>query len=184
MIVMIIGFDMDGVIINHVERKVYLAKKLGFKIKKEDTPSEVLKTKMPLPEYRRLQHLLYDNPRTCLSSSPMPGVEKILLAVKKKNLPLFLISRRKVDQTAIKLLRRHGLWPRYFNEQNTFFVKEVEDKNTKAKELGITHYIDDEQKVLNSLVDVKNKFLFDKLDIFKESKYPRLKSWAEFSKLI
>ena len=59
-----------------------------------------------------------------------------------------------------------------------------EDKNTKAVELGVTHYFDDEPRVLEKLVDVKNKFLFDPIDALKNSGYARVKSWKEIARLI
>src|SRR3989344_3981817 len=123
---MIIGFDMDGVIIDHADRKVYIAKKLGYKIKIEHTPSEILKGMMPLKTYRHLQHLLYDNLKTSIHSPLVSGIKPILAKIKKQNLPYFLISRRKIEGPAIRLLSSHGLWPKYFNEKNTFFVREVE----------------------------------------------------------
>ena len=183
----IIGFDMDGVIIDHVPNKVKLAAEFGFNITKEQTPSEILRTIMPTPKYRELQNILYDHPEVGLSAFLMPGVKEVLAKIKDKKIPYFLISRRKNRENpsmAIKLLTRHGLWPEYFNEKNTYFVKEIEEKEFKAKELGITHYIDDERKVLTALVSVKHKFLFDYLGVFPNSEYSRIASWEEISKLI
>src|SRR3989344_1333109 len=192
----IIGFDMDGVIIDHSQRKVDLAKDFGFKIKKTETPSEILKKIItPLSVYRDFQRVLYDGLKTGLFSPLMPGVEPVLAKIKKSKIPYFLISRRKKEEPAIALLTKHGLWPKYFNEQNTFFVLEPEDKEIKAKALGITHYIDDEQKVLDVLRSVPNKILFDPLGVFKNtspfrkvryknSGYARVKSWKEIHDLL
>ncbi|MBI5421403.1 MAG: hypothetical protein HZA35_03815 [Parcubacteria group bacterium] len=41
------GFDMDGVIIDHTEMKMRLAKDFGFDLKPEETPADVLRTIMP-----------------------------------------------------------------------------------------------------------------------------------------
>lgn len=183
----IIGFDMDGVIINHIRTKVKLAKQFGVKITPAQTPSEVMKTTMPLPQYRELQYLLYDHPKIGLMSPLMPGVKKVLAEIQKKKMPYFLISRRQnrtAPNMAIKLLTKHGLWPKYFNGKNTYFVKEIEDKEVEAKKLGITHYFDDEQKVLTALVSVKNKFLFDSLGVFKNTPHNRITSWKEISEII
>ena len=184
----IIGFDMDGVIIDHSARKVKLAKNFGFKIKKNQTPSEIIKKLIaPLPVYRDFQHALYDKPATALLSPLMRGVEPTLKKLKKSQIPFFLISRRKEKETAQALLVKHGLWPKYFNEGNTFFVPEPEDKDKKAKELGVTHYFDDEQKVLDALSSVKHKFLFDPIGVFKNpptpKKYRRIRSWKDVIKL-
>lgn len=183
----IIGFDMDGVIVNHIRNKIKLAKQFGVRITPAQTPSEIIKTTMPLPQYGKLQYLLYDHPEIGLSAPLMPDVKKVLAKIQQKKIPYFLISRRQ-NRTApsmgIKLLIKHGLWPKYFNEKNTYFVKEIADKEIEAKKLGITHYFDDEQKVLTALVSVKNKFLFDPLGVFKDSPYKRLSSWKELSGLI
>ncbi len=176
---------MDGVIIDHAQRKVELAKNFGFKIAIKETPSEIIKNLIkPLAIYHKFQRVLYDAPETALSSPLMPGVKSVLAKIKKSNIPYYLISRRKKEETAITILIKHGLWPKYFNQQNTFFVLEPEDKEIKAKALGITHYIDDEQKVLDVLHSVPNKILFDSLRIFKNSGYARVKSWKEVARLL
>ena len=187
---------MDGVIVDHAQRKVDLAKNFGFKIKKTETPSEIIKKLItPLATYRNFQRVLYDEPKTALFSPLMPGVKVTLTKIQKLKIPYFLISRRKKEETAITLLTKHGLWPKYFNRQNTFFVLEPEDKEIKAKALGITHYIDDEQKVLDVLRSVPNKILFDPLGVFKNtspfrkvryknSGYARVKSWKEIHDLL
>ena len=181
----IIGFDMDGVIVDHSGRKVVLAKNFGFKIKVKDTPSEIIKNLItPLTTYREFQRVLYDVPETALFSPLMLGVKSVLAKIKKSNIPYYLISRRKKKETAIALLTKHGLWPRYFNNENTFFVLEPKDKEVRAKALGITHYVDDEQNVLGVLHSVPNKILFDHLGVFKNPPYRRIKSWKELSKLI
>lgn len=176
---------MDGVIIDHSKRKVELAGILGFKIKRNQTTSEIInKLISPLSAYRNFQNILYNKPAPILSSPLMPGVKPVLKRLKRLNTPYFLISRRKKPKIAIAILVRHGLWPEYFNEKNAFFVPKSKDKETKAKKLGITHYIDDEQKVLKELVSVKNKYLFDPFGIFKDTSHNRVSSWKELSKLI
>jgi len=180
----IIGFDMDGVIIDHSERKVILAKELGFIIKKTETTPEVMKKLLPEPKYRKLQYFLYDDPQKEFLPLLMFGVKPVLSRLKRDKVPFFVISRRQKHDIAIKLLRKHGLWPRFFNKKNSFFVDKIEDKEIVAKKLGITHYIDDDQRVLTALVSVKNKFLFDSLGVFKNSGYTRVGSWREISKLL
>ena len=175
---------MDGVIIDHSTRKIVLAKKMGFKIKRRETSSEIIKDLIPEPEYKNLQFMLYNDPKISLLSPLMPGVKPALYRLQKNGTPFFLISRRQEHGLSKKLLAKHGLWPRYFNKENTFFVKEVVDKEIMAKKLGITHYVDDEQKVLDALVSVKNKFLFDPLGAFKNPPVRRIKSWKEISRLI
>ncbi len=176
----IIGFDMDGVIVDHAPTKVMLADKMGFKIKPEETPSEVIKKLLPFDVYRALQHQLYDYPDTAYASSLMPGARELLTELVDAGKPFFLISRRRNPEVAVELLRQRGLWPKFFNENNAFFVLEKEDKNAKAQKLGITHYVDDETGVLEKLEFVKNKFLFDKFNVFAVAdNYQKVGSWED-----
>ena len=175
---------MDGVIIDHTKNKIRAAKKFGVLVNKEQTPSMLIRKYFSPSDYEKFRNHLYDHVASIHKPDLMPEVKKTLSSIRKNKIPFYLISRQKYPQKAIGVLNYYDLWPKYFNEKNTYFVKEVEDKETKAKELGITHYIDDEQKVLDALASVKNKFLFDVLDVFKDSPYKRLSSWKEISNLI
>lgn len=181
----VIGFDMDGVIIDNASSKIKVAKKFGLTIKLSHTPSEILKKLMPQIIWEEFQNILYDHPKFAFSTPLMRGAKSILTELTNKGVPIFLISRRKIPEVAMKILKKHSLWPQYFNKDNSFFVLHPEDKNTRAAQLGITHYIDDEAKVLNVLSSVPNKFLFDQFNVFdKADYYTRIKSWAEFKKHI
>jgi phosphoglycolate phosphatase-like HAD superfamily hydrolase len=180
----VIGFDMDGVILDHTQNKIRSAKKLGFSIKKEQTPSEIIRTIIPQSVYEEFKAYMYNDPTGSLKPRLMSGVKNTLNCIAKKNTPYFLISKQKNHRVALNILKHHALWPKYFNNKNTFFVDGSEAKDTKAVELGITHYFDDESRVLEKLVSVKNKFLFDHLDVFKNSPYRRIKSWKEITKLV
>ena len=174
---------MDGVIVDNASLKMSVARDLGFTLRLKDTPSEVIKEVLPSHTLRKLQKIIYEDPEVSLMPPLMKGIKTILSGIKKKKLSYYLISRRKVPDVAISLLKKHGLWPSYFNEKNSFFVSEPEDKDKIAAQLGITHYIDDQVKVINALSSVKNKFLFDSLDIFKDADhYIKVKSWADMSK--
>ena len=180
---LIVGFDMDGVILDNSHSKMRIAKKLGFDIKLHHTPSEIIRTILPQIILEKLQKILYDNHEVALETPLMRGVRSILNELTKKGIPIFLISRRKIPEVAIKILKKHLLWPRYFNKNNSFFVLYPEDKNTRAAKLGITHYIDDELKVINVLSKVSNRFLFDQFDVFEKANYyTKIGSWSEFKK--
>ncbi len=182
---MIVGFDMDGVILNNAVQKIEIAKTFGFNIKLHHTPGEILKTLMPQLLYEKLQQILYDNPKVALSVPLMSGIKGVLEGLKKAETPCYLISRRKIPEVAIRILKKHALWPMYFNETNSYFVDKPKDKNTRAAKLGITHYIDDELKIINALSKVPNKYLFDKFGVFEEAKhYTKINSWSQFKKLI
>lgn len=179
----IFGFDMDGVIVDYTANKIRAAKKFGVLIKKEQTPSLIISTLLG-QNYKDFKNYLYGDLVKSIKPRLMPNTKQTLNLIKRHGVPYFLISRQQNQATAINTLKYHGLWPKYFNKQNTFFVLEPKDKEVKAKALGITHYIDDEQKVLGVLHSVPNKILFDSLGIFKNSGYARVKSWKEVAKLI
>ena len=175
-----IGLDLDGVIINHAPVKIELAKKFGFKLKPEETPSEIMRRIIDEATYKEIQFNLYDNPKFFKTAPLMAGAKSGLKKLKDSSLPFALISRRKDSKSAIAVLKYHGLWPKFFDVSNTFFVVEPADKNVKAQELGVTHFADDEFKILEKLANVKNKFLFDNLDAFENIHgYTRVESWKE-----
>ena len=176
----IIGLDLDGVIINHAPAKIKLAKKFGFKLKPEETHSEIINKIIDKSAYPKFQQILYYDPKIFKKTPLMIGARAGLNIIKKSGIPFVLISRRRQPEATILILKHHNLWSRFFNENNTFFVAEPEDKNIKAREIGVTHYVDDEIGVLEKLVDVKNRFLFDNMGAFENiSDYTRVESWKE-----
>lgn len=177
----LIGLDMDGVIIDHTTSKLKLAEKFGFKLKPEETHPDIIKTIIKDPILKEIKRTLYEDPDFCKFSILINGAKNGLKFIKKQKLPFVLISRRKNPDIAIKTLKFHKLWPKYFNSKNTFFVLNPEDKNVIAKEVGVTHYIDDQIGILEKLGNVKNKFLFDIFGVLKNSKnYNKIDSWNEF----
>lgn len=177
---------MDGVIIDHSANKIAVAKKFGFKLTKKETPSDSLKLSGIIPKsvWDKIQVILFDHPEIALKPRLMPGVVTVLKELKDKNIPYFLISRRKKRRMALELLKSKSLWPKYFNDKNTFFVQSPEEKNEKSAKLKVTHYFDDQPSVLEKLSSVKNRYLFDNLNVAENSAYNRVKSWKEISELI
>lgn len=177
----IIGLDLDGVIVDNTKNKIKFAKKFGFELKPEDTPAEHINQVVPEKILTELKKLLYHDLESALQATLMLGAQDGLEAIKNSAIPYFLISRRKDPEIAIKLLQKRGLWPRYFNEENTFFVLEPEDKNVKAVELGVSVYVDDEPSVLSKLVNVEKRILFDRFQKFSRPTFAKAKvsSWKE-----
>lgn len=178
-----VGLDMDGVIFDHIPEKVRLARSLGFSIEPHQAPSEIIKNFLPPEELLKVQISLYNTPN--VKSPLMRGVTEVLSAFQGRGIPFVLISRRKLPEVAEELLLRHGLWGKYFSKNNAIFVENPEDKNLAAAPFWVTHYLDDEVKVLRALSSVPNKFLFDFLDVFpKHESYTKVKSWEEFKNQI
>lgn len=176
----IIGFDMDGVIIDHTQNKIAVARKFGIELVLHETPSDIMREKIETELRRKIQQAIYDDPDIALSPPLMDGAARGIEFVKKNKIQYFLISRRKNPAIAVELLQIHGLWPAYFDQSNTFFVLGPVEKNEKAQSMGITHYIDDELGVIDVLVDVPNKFLFDPHNALPNADhYSRISSWGE-----
>ena len=166
----VVGFDMDGVLIDHSENKLALAKRLGIYVTPASTHSEHLPRVMPRALYEEFQNELYGDSEFALSAKLMDGAMELLQLLQDRNIPFVLISRRKKPENAIALLTRRGLWGPYFTPENAFFVGAPHEKNAVAVREGVTHFFDDERKVLRVMPDVPSRFLFDTFDQFEEDK--------------
>lgn len=177
----IIGFDLDGVLIDHTKNKITVAKLFGFDVAPRQTPSESLRTLIPYDTLQEFQKVLYDDPTYAYHAPLMEGALDVVQRVMRRGWPMHLISRRKTSHSALEVLKRQGLWPTFFHEKNTFFVREIADKDIEARRLGVTHYIDDERQVIHALSSVAHRFLFDPHQISQEPEgYTRVSSWKEF----
>ncbi|HXV26565.1 MAG TPA: hypothetical protein VD862_00840 [Candidatus Paceibacterota bacterium] len=180
-----IGLDMDGVLIDHAAQKQTLARTAGYTLSLKQTGSAHLVKLMPNPEYRLLQAKLYDDPDISLRSPLMPGVHELLSGFRRRNVRYTLVSRRRRPDWAAHILRHHKLWPDFFTEENAFFVTRPEEKNHVALRVGITHYLDDEVKILRILEDVPHKFLMDPYGMYAPTAwYAVMRSLPEFLRLI
>ncbi len=176
----VIGLDMDGVIVDNTENKIRHAAELGFALAAHQTPSDVIETVVPELILEKMRFFLYNNPPTALEAALVPGAAEGLAVLQRMGIPFFLISRRQKPELARELLKRHGLWGKYFDENNAFFVETAEDKNIKATELGVNVYLDDQPSVLEKLTNVPQKFLMDRFKCFTKASYQRVRSWEDF----
>lgn len=178
----IIGLDLDGVIIDNSKIKLAIAKKLGFDLNIKETPSEIIKTKLPHEKLRQLQILIYDDPIVSLGLPLMRGAKEVLTKIKKRGFKYYLISRRRKPEIAIEFLKDKKLWPAYFDIANSFFVTEPKEKNEKSEKLGINSFLDDELHVLAEMDHVKNRFLFDPFDVCHDlgSYIRKVQNWKQF----
>ena len=182
----LIGFDLDGVIIDHSKVKILLAKKLGFKVSKKQIPADIMIKLLPDSVYQILKYGLYDDPKTALKAELMSGFKRFLNVLIKKNIPFLAISRRKRNfEIPVQLLKKYNLWGSdLFHSRNVYFVSGPNDKNNLGIKLGVTHFIDDEPQVLEGLTAIKNKYLFDPYKSFKKSPYVKVTSWKELASKI
>lgn len=176
---------MDGVLIDHTERKICFARDEGIELSPEETASSRMRKLVPRGAYLRIQERLYNDPRSAFDAPLHEGVLEMLDALSGAEIPFVLISRRKIPQNALVLLEGHGLWMKYFNYKNSYFVDRIVDKDIHASRLEVTHYIDDEVEVLDALTSVEHKLLFDTVDAFAElDTYPRASSWQEATRFL
>lgn len=178
----ILGFDMDGVLVDNSLLKLKIVQNMGYGVKLADTPSEIIRSILSPEDLKAMQIALYHDLEMSLGAELMPGLVSLLDKIRLARIPYFLISRRSEPDIAVKLLKFRGLWQKYFNKANAFFVVTPEDKDTKARDLGVTHYVDDEIKILDVLQSVPNKFLFDHLNVFpKRDLYTKVASHKELA---
>ena len=180
-----VGFDLDGVIIDHTENKILLAAQYGFRLDRYETASDIMRQKLPIHIYTVIQQQLYADIPLPKEPPLMDGVISAFAILQKSDIPFVLISRRRNLRAAIALLERHNMVPRYFSGDRMFFVYEPEDKNEKAREIGVTHFVDDEMGVLSVLPDVGCRILFDPHGVFVSSnEYKRVESFGEIISLL
>lgn len=181
----VVGFDLDGVIIDHTQNKMRIAARYGITLSPEGTHSERMGEIVPADIYREIQKQMYDDTDEALSAPLMEGAFAGLASLREHEVPYFLISRRKTPINALHLIERRGLWGEYFTPENTFFVEHMEDKDPVAARLGVTHFIDDERRVLRLMPSVPHRILFDVRDLFPDdNEITRVGSWSELSRML
>lgn len=181
----VVGFDLDGVIIDHTQNKIIIAARYGVLLSPEETHSERMVELFPRSVYREIQEQMYDDTDEALSAPLMEGAYSGLAKLREQHIPYFLISRRKKPIHAIHLLERRELWGEYFTPENTFFVEKPEEKDVVARKLGVTHFIDDESRVLQVMPSVSTRILFDARSLFHETdQYTHIKSWSDLATLL
>jgi len=181
----VVGFDLDGVIIDHTQNKMRIAARYGVLLTPEETHSERMRTLFEHGVYREIQEQMYDDTDEALSAPLMEGAFGGLASLREHGVPYFLISRRKKPIHALHLLERRGLWGEYFTPENTFFVENMEDKDPVAAQLGVTHFIDDETRVLRLMPSVQNRVLFDTRNLFEATTdFTPVKNWSDLGYLL
>jgi phosphoglycolate phosphatase-like HAD superfamily hydrolase len=178
----VVGFDLDGVIVDHTQNKIVIAARYGITLSGPQTHSQKMIALIPQKLYREIQEQLYDDTDEALSAPLMEGAYSGLAKLRELGIPYFLISRRKKPVHAIHLLERRELWGEYFTPENTFFVEKPKEKDVVARQLGVTHFVDDESHVLEVMTSVKTRILYDARSLFEGTDgYVHVKSWSELA---
>ncbi|MFI5240380.1 MAG: HAD family hydrolase [Candidatus Saccharimonadia bacterium] len=180
----IIGFDLDGTILDHTNNKLRLAELYGYSLIAQQTPSGIMGRFLAPSDMRKVSDRLYGNISDGMKSQLMPGVTNALSRLDEQKLPYFLLSRRQ-SEIAVALLEHFGLWPKFFGPSNTAFVETMPDKAPYAHEFGITHFLDDHISTLvRPLGFIPHKYLFDPYHLLPSSKaYQKVSSWDEIPQI-
>lgn len=164
-----IGFDLDGVLVDHENNKIKIAQDLGYSLEIQKTFQECLRNILGESDYKKLRDILYGE--VSLFADVMDDANFLLNEIKRAGYPFFLVSRRTTGrQYATEWLIRNLNFPR----SNIFFVDEDRQKNAEikkiVKELELNYFIDDKLSVLESISSDVNRFLFDQFCLRQEKK--------------
>lgn len=182
----VVGFDMDGVLVDHASNKIAIAREFGVFVAPQETPSEILRGKFAdRADYERFQALLYEEHPLAGEAPVMNGAVEVLEELRGRRIPYYLISRRRSGDVARAQLAAKGLWGTYFDDANAFFVRSIAEKAEYAKRFGVTVYIDDERRVLDGMDGiVPDRALFDPYAAFPDTKYRRITTWADGAQVL
>ena len=181
---MIIGFDLDGVIIDHTQNKMRIAARYGVILAPEETHAEFMGAHFSPELYLTIKSQLYDATDDALLAPLMSGAFSGLAKLREHGIPYYLVSLQKNPMHALQLIERCGLWGEYFTPENTFFAEHANEKHEIASRLGVTHFVDDESRILSVMSSIPSRILFDARELFGEKdEFARVKDWAELEQV-
>lgn len=179
-----IGFDFDGVIIDHTLAKIKKAKELGYFIDSSETSSERFKDIIPWRHRVLIQSYIYG--KATLEASPVAGAIATIKELSGRY-NLVIISRRMIYSRifAMKWLKKHNVL-KYIPRQSIFFSLTDRAKNTIAKKVGASVFIDDKTEVLDAMSDVPHKILFDPycVNCDQNNRWRKIKKWQEVPAIV
>jgi len=173
----IIGFDFDGVIVNPIPAKIYLAKKLGFSILPKQTHSCILQKIIGKSGYQKIAYKLYRE--ATLKFKACKGVKKLIRRLKKNGHSLIIISARGIEERlfAQEWLEKRNLMS--FFDKAIFCLKSK--KPAIIKKYKPDFYIDDDPRILNLCPKNIKKFLYNSYNINKKQEnFTIIKDFKDF----
>lgn len=181
----VVGFDLDGVIVDHTQNKMIIASRYGITLSPEETHAERMGKHFTPEMYREIKMQLYDSTDEALDAPLMQGAYGAIAKLYEHHVRYVLVSLQKNPMHATHLLEKRGLWGKYFTPENTFFAKDPEEKYQIASRLGVTHFIDDEPSILDIMHEIPHRVLFDARHLFPEKhEYVHVHSWSELEGLL
>ncbi len=180
-----IGFDLDGVIIDHTTNKLHLAERYGVHLSPEETHAEHMGKRFAPDVFAEIRHALYNETPEALAAPLVEGAFHGLSRLRDAGIPFALISLRQDPLAAEHLLERRGLWGGLFVPENVYFVRGAREKYETAASLGVTHFVDDEPNILDIMPTIPNRVLFDLHDQFPDrTDILRVRHWNELIDLL
>src|SRR3989344_4347568 len=181
----IVGFDLDGVIIDHTQNKLKISSRYGIHLLPAETHAEHMGEHFTPELYREIKSQLYDSTDVALGAPLMEGAFATLAKLREQGIPYYLVSLQKNPMTASHLLEERGLWGNYFTPENTLFARNADEKHALAAQIGVTHFIDDEPNILDVMISIPNRILFDARGLFPEkTDYCHVESWSELAETL
>ncbi|MDA2922406.1 hypothetical protein MYX07_04035 [Patescibacteria group bacterium AH-259-L07] len=180
-----IGFDFDGVIIDHTPGKIKKAKELGFDIKPYQTPSNRLENIIDQYLHKQIRKYIYGG--GTVQAPIVDGSKRALNILKQGGYELFIISRRepRFQLNVIEWLEKNI--PGIFSIERILFVPKERAKDEVCQRYNISIYIDDKVSVLKKIKSVNKKFLFDPYNLrddFDLGDIQPVSSWNEFLEIL
>lgn len=186
---LVIGFDFDGVIVDHIQAKIKKARELGYALKPREAASSYLKNPVPKSDYKIIQEYIYGK-----ATLKAPPARDAAITIRRlaKYYTLVIISRREArfQNFAIKWLKKHNILES-IPRRRVFFSSDDKAKNSIAKKNRVFIFIDDNLKVLDTMDDVPHKILFDSFNAVKfagnssfKNKWIKIKKWQELPAII
>lgn len=180
-----IGFDLDGVVIDHTRQFILACKKHGFSLKPWQVNSNVFKQLVPDDTATEIKKEVYEHRR--LASRVMPGSLGVLRALR---LHIVIASVQKQKKSEEKLwiwLRKHGFLA--FLKRKQFHIFRTRTRKVRfLTKLKPQVFIDDGLDVLEQLPRSVTGVLFDPVGAHTHIKVPRgmavVKNWKQIGSIL
>lgn len=174
----IIGFDLDGTLIDHSGVKISFAETHNVRLSPHETPSDVIKKHISKELLQKMQYYIYDDVLGGTTQTIMEGAVETFSRLQKEEIPFFFVSRRRTDvsqNNALRILAEGGILGTFIHKNRIFFAPTIKEKALIARAQGITHFIDDEADALHAMDPAMHRIFFDQFDVFgDEFPFPRI----------
>lgn len=178
-----LGIDLDGVVIDHREHKLRIARRHGYVLEPWQVNTNLLGSYLPRDVYAALQRELY-GPLT-LQAPPVPGAIEGLSALVGE--PYIVTAREPDSHPVVKewlVANRAAAVP----PERTVFCADGKEKGSQCVRLGLRVFLEDKLSYLRHIPKSMLRVLLDedgiadRLDVDPDIVVVR--SWPEFTALV